>query len=46
MAKLHRTPFRCRSCQNRFYVFRDKKELDETEESAARNPDIAKPAGP
>jgi hypothetical protein len=46
MGKLHRTPFRCRSCQNRFYVFRDKKELEETAETAARNADAAKPAEP
>jgi len=38
MAKLRRTPFRCRGCHNRFYVYvpRDKDEL----EAPAETPEI------
>lgn len=36
MDKLRRTPFRCRGCHNRFYVYvpRDKDELEEAPDAA------------
>jgi pyruvate-formate lyase-activating enzyme len=36
MEKLRRTPFRCRGCHNRFYMYipREKDEVDETVEPA------------
>jgi hypothetical protein len=56
MEKLRRAPYRCRSCQHRFYVYipRERDEIDEIEEpqttppegEAAQNRDVAKPAEP
>jgi hypothetical protein len=39
MGKLRRTPFRCRGCSNRFYVYvpREKDEVEDLAE-AAENP--------
>jgi hypothetical protein len=36
MEKLRRTPFRCRGCHHRFYVYipRDRDEVEETAETA------------
>ena len=57
MNLFHRWPYRCRNCQNRFYVYiapakDDVEETAEVEEEAGRskaetaqNPDVAKPAG-
>jgi len=54
MQKFRRTPFRCRNCQKRFYVYIpvEKDELEETTEppetgsgaETTHNPDVAKPA--
>ncbi|HUB79807.1 MAG TPA: hypothetical protein VMB03_13465 [Bryobacteraceae bacterium] len=39
MAKLRRTPYRCRGCQNRFYVYVPRED-DEDVESAEETPEV------
>jgi hypothetical protein len=57
MERLRRTPFRCRSCQHRFYVYipRERDDLADIEtleteappdDEATSNKDVAKPAEP
>jgi hypothetical protein len=55
MGKFRRTPFRCRGCQNRFYVYipHEKDEIEgdqgqvETHETGTgQSDDVAKPAEP
>jgi hypothetical protein len=52
MGKLHRTPYRCRGCQRRFYVYirpDDKAEIaevDTPDDGSAPDHDVAKPAEP
>jgi hypothetical protein len=53
MEKLHRAPFRCRSCSNRFYLFVSRKnegklatdQVEREEPGSAHNPNAPKPAG-
>jgi hypothetical protein len=51
MGKLRRTPYRCRSCQHRFYVYvpPDRDDIDQPDtpdDEATPNQDVAKPAEP
>ena len=55
MEKFRRIPYRCRGCQNRFYVYipREKDEIEEGQDEAEANgteggqsDDLAKPAEP
>jgi hypothetical protein len=53
MGKFRRTPYRCRGCHHRFYVYipREKDEIDEDPDSAetpetGQSDDVAKPAEP
>jgi hypothetical protein len=45
MGKFRRTPFRCRGCNNRFFVYIPE-HLEAAAESPETDPDVAKPAGP
>ena len=48
MEKLRRTPFRCRGCHNRFYVYipRDKEDVEETAETAETSETPEAESGP
>jgi hypothetical protein len=55
MGKFRRTPFRCRGCQNRFYVYipPEKDEIEEEQDSVetpetetGQSDDVSKPAEP